>query len=150
MDEAVEALVRAQGEVKRGPDFEKLRLERALAYMVEVKERWRREAERVKGINARLRKVLQARGLRTLAPWWKLGCEEIDASGLHFSNETPLDRVPFSFRVRNCLRNAGKPWATVGDLRQVSEAELFCMANFGKVSLAEVRRWIWMTKPGEG
>ena len=96
---------------------------------------------------------------KKLAPWWKLGCEEVDDSVLYYHNDTKLEDMPFGTRLMNCLEHAKVGWrgwgrqheepmacGTVGEMRQLSEAELLCLGNFGKKTLKEFKDFIWMRK----
>jgi DNA-directed RNA polymerase alpha subunit len=52
-------------------------------------------------------------------------------------DDTPLDQVRFSTRIRNVLMEAG--WKTVGEVRQASDATLLSLPDFGKASVAHLR-----------
>ena len=49
-------------------------------------------------------------------------------------NDTPIDRVRFSRRIRNVLAAAGLK--TVGDVREISDDTLLSFQDFGKGSVA--------------
>ena len=55
-----------------------------------------------------------------------------------FPDDTPIERVPFSTRVRNVLAAAGLK--TVGEVREVSDSMLLAFHDFGPGSLATVRQ----------
>jgi DNA-directed RNA polymerase alpha subunit len=52
-------------------------------------------------------------------------------------DDTPLDNVRFSTRVRNALTSAG--WTTVGEIREASDATLLGLQDLGMGSLAHLR-----------
>lgn len=140
--------------------LDRIGLEHRVADAERVAEYWRREADRLAAANARRLAALKARRGRKLAPWWRLGCEQIDSSGLYYPDEMKLEDVPFKCRTFNCLKNAREGWrgrhreheeplacGTVGEMRKLNEAELLGLDNFGKVSLADFNRVIWMQRP---
>lgn len=61
------------------------------------------------------------------------------------SDNTPIDRLPFSNRVVSCLRRMSIK--TVGDLRQISDRELLRIPNFGPHSLNEIKEVLSKHKP---
>ena len=52
-------------------------------------------------------------------------------------DDTPLDNVRFSTRVRNAVTEAG--WKTVGEIREASDATLLGLPDLGKGSVAHLR-----------
>ena len=52
-------------------------------------------------------------------------------------DDTPIENVRFSTRVRNALTSAG--WTTVGEIREASDATLLGLQKFGMGSLAHLR-----------
>jgi hypothetical protein len=54
-------------------------------------------------------------------------------------DEFPLERVIFTPRTSNVLKNWFKPNATVGDVRRSDDRDLLRMPNFGHKGLRELR-----------
>jgi Bacterial RNA polymerase, alpha chain C terminal domain len=54
------------------------------------------------------------------------------------SDDTPIERVLFSIRIQNALKAADLK--TVGEVREVSEATLISLPDFGRGSLSELAR----------
>ena len=52
-------------------------------------------------------------------------------------DDTPIDHVRFSTRVRNVLTTAGVK--TVGEIREASDATLLSLQDLGKGSVAHLR-----------
>jgi DNA-directed RNA polymerase alpha subunit len=52
-------------------------------------------------------------------------------------DDTPIDNVRFSTRIRTALAAAG--WKTVGEIREASDATLLSLQNLGKGSVAHLR-----------
>jgi len=52
-------------------------------------------------------------------------------------DNTPIDNVRFSTRIRNALTAAG--WRTVGEIREASDATLLGLRDLGKGSVAQLR-----------
>lgn len=52
-------------------------------------------------------------------------------------DNTPIDNVRFSTRIRNALTAAG--WKTVGEIREASDASLLGLPNIGKGSVSHLR-----------
>jgi DNA-directed RNA polymerase alpha subunit len=52
-------------------------------------------------------------------------------------DDTPLDKVRLSTRVRNALSAAG--WKTVGEIRQASDATLLGLQDLGQGSVSQLR-----------
>jgi DNA-directed RNA polymerase alpha subunit len=52
-------------------------------------------------------------------------------------DNTPLDNVRFSTRIRNALTEAG--WKTVGEVREASDETLLSLPDLGKGSVAHLR-----------
>jgi len=52
-------------------------------------------------------------------------------------DDTPLDKVRFSTRIRNAVAAAG--WKTVGEIREASDATLLGLPDLGKGSVAHLR-----------
>jgi DNA-directed RNA polymerase alpha subunit len=52
-------------------------------------------------------------------------------------DNTPIDNVRFSTRIRNAITAAG--WKTVGEIREASDATLLGLQDLGKGSVAHLR-----------
>jgi DNA-directed RNA polymerase alpha subunit len=52
-------------------------------------------------------------------------------------DNTPIDNVRFSTRIRNAVTAAG--WRTVGEIREASDATLLGLQDLGKGSVAHLR-----------
>jgi DNA-directed RNA polymerase alpha subunit len=52
-------------------------------------------------------------------------------------DDTPIDKVRFSTRIRNAVTAAG--WKTVGEIREASEATLLSLQDLGKSSVTHLR-----------
>jgi DNA-directed RNA polymerase alpha subunit len=52
-------------------------------------------------------------------------------------DDTPIDRVRFSTRIRNALMASG--WTTVGEIRDASDATLLGLQDLGKGSVTYLR-----------
>jgi DNA-directed RNA polymerase alpha subunit len=52
-------------------------------------------------------------------------------------DDTPLDHVQFSARIRNAISAAG--WQTVGEIREASDATLLSLQDLGKESVTNLR-----------
>jgi DNA-directed RNA polymerase alpha subunit len=52
-------------------------------------------------------------------------------------DDTPIENVRFSTRVRNALTSAG--WRTIGEIREASDATLLGLQDLGMGSLAHLR-----------
>jgi DNA-directed RNA polymerase alpha subunit len=52
-------------------------------------------------------------------------------------DDTALDNVRFSTRIRNAVRGAG--WKTVGEVRETSDATLLSLPDLGPGSVAHLR-----------
>ncbi len=52
-------------------------------------------------------------------------------------DDTPLDKVQFSARIRNAISTAG--WKTVGEIREASDATLLSLQDLGKGSVTHLR-----------
>jgi len=52
-------------------------------------------------------------------------------------DNTPLDNVRFSTRIRNAVTEAG--WKTVGEVREASDETLLSLRDLGKGSVAHLR-----------
>jgi DNA-directed RNA polymerase alpha subunit len=52
-------------------------------------------------------------------------------------DNTPIDNVRFSARIRNALTATG--WTTVGEIREASDATLLSLQDFGHASVAHLR-----------
>lgn len=52
-------------------------------------------------------------------------------------DDTPIDNVRFSTRIRNAITAAG--WRTVGEIREASDATLLALPDLGKGSVAHLR-----------
>ena len=62
---------------------------------------------------------------------------KLEVPGPDLPEDTPLEEIKFSTRVRNALRDAG--FKTVGEVRGTSDAALFSLQNLGWKSLRELR-----------
>lgn len=63
--------------------------------------------------------------------------KELKKSRKHQMLETPISDFELSVRSRNCLRKMNI--RTIGDLLNISEAELLAYKNFGETSLREIK-----------
>ena len=52
-------------------------------------------------------------------------------------DDTPIDKVRFSARVRNAISATG--WKTVGEIREASDATLLSLPDLGKGSVSYLR-----------
>ena len=52
-------------------------------------------------------------------------------------DDTPIDKVRFSSRIRNAIAAAG--WNTVGEIREASDATLLSLQDLGKGSVTHLR-----------
>jgi len=52
-------------------------------------------------------------------------------------DDTPLDNVRLSSRIRNALSAAG--WKTVGEIREASDETLLSLQDLGKGSVSHLR-----------
>jgi DNA-directed RNA polymerase alpha subunit len=52
-------------------------------------------------------------------------------------DDTPIDNVRFSTRIRNALAATG--WKTVGEIREVSDATMLGLQDLGKGSVTHLR-----------
>ncbi len=52
-------------------------------------------------------------------------------------DDTPIDKVRFSARIRNAISAAG--WKTVGEIREASDATLLSLPDLGKGSVSYLR-----------
>jgi DNA-directed RNA polymerase alpha subunit len=52
-------------------------------------------------------------------------------------DDTPIDSVRFSTRIRTALQAAG--WKTVGEIREASDATLLGLQDLGKGSVSQLR-----------
>ena len=52
-------------------------------------------------------------------------------------DDTPLNKVRFSSRIRNAISAAG--WKTVGEVREASDATLLSLPDLGKGSVTHLR-----------
>src|ERR1700736_4416508 len=52
-------------------------------------------------------------------------------------DDTPLDKVRFSTRIRNAISVAG--WKTVGEIRETSDGTLLSLPDLGKGSVSHLR-----------
>jgi Bacterial RNA polymerase, alpha chain C terminal domain len=60
-------------------------------------------------------------------------------------DSTPIEDLDISIRLRNACLNANI--LTVGDMRRVTDGEMLRRPNFGRVSLAEMRKFAPYTGP---
>ena len=58
-------------------------------------------------------------------------------------DDTPIDHVRFSTRVRNVLTTAGVK--TVGEIREASDAMLLSLQDLGKGSVAHLRETLGLS-----
>lgn len=54
------------------------------------------------------------------------------------SDDTPLDKVRLSSRIRKALSAAG--WKTVGEVREASDETLLSLPDLGKGSVSQIRQ----------
>jgi DNA-directed RNA polymerase alpha subunit len=52
-------------------------------------------------------------------------------------DDTPIDNVRFSTRIRNALMTSG--WTTVGEIREASDATLLSLQDLGRTSVIHLR-----------
>ena len=57
-------------------------------------------------------------------------------------DDTPIEHVLFSTRIKNALRTAGLK--TAGEVREISDETLISLPDFGRGSLFELRRKLGM------
>jgi DNA-directed RNA polymerase alpha subunit len=62
-------------------------------------------------------------------------------------DETPIDNVRFSTRIKNALNAAGVK--TVGEIRQVSDATLLSFQDLGASSIARLRKTVGPAPKGK-
>jgi len=70
----------------------------------------------------------------------RTGLETFDEEGSEFEAKAPdarIEELDFSVRTYNCLKKANV--LTIGELVQLTEADLLSIRNFGRKSLTEVR-----------
>ena len=71
----------------------------------------------------------------------RLSREAMEGPALHpapeLPDDTPLDRVQFSSRIRNAISTAG--WKTVGEIREAPDATLLSLQDLGKGSVKHLR-----------
>jgi DNA-directed RNA polymerase alpha subunit len=68
-------------------------------------------------------------------------------------DDTPIEKVRFSTRIRNALTVAG--WKTVGEIREASDATLLGLQDLGKGSVSHLRETLGLpstdgVRPGIG
>jgi DNA-directed RNA polymerase alpha subunit len=63
-------------------------------------------------------------------------------------DNTPIDNVRFSTRIRNAVTAAG--WKTVGDIREASDATLLDLQDLGKGSVAHLRETLGLLPSKDG
>src|SRR5258705_10934847 len=63
-------------------------------------------------------------------------------------DDTPIENVRFSTRVRNALTTAGLK--TVGEIREASDAMLLSLQDLGKGSVAHLRETLGLQPMGSG
>jgi len=63
-------------------------------------------------------------------------------------DDTPIENVRFSTRVRNALTTAGVK--TVGEIREASDAMLLSLQDLGKGSVAHLRETLGLQPMGSG
>jgi DNA-directed RNA polymerase alpha subunit len=68
-------------------------------------------------------------------------------------DDTPIEKVRFSTRIRNALTVAG--WKTVGEIREASDATLLGLQDLGKGSVSHLRETLGLpstdgVRPGSG
>ena len=61
-------------------------------------------------------------------------------------DDTPLDKVRFSTRIRNAVTAAG--WKTIGEIREASDATLLGLPDLGKGSVAHLRETLGLPASG--
>ena len=71
----------------------------------------------------------------------RLAREAVDEPTLYpapeLPDDTPLDKVRFSSRIRNVISATG--WKTVGEVREASDATLLSLPDLGKGSVTHLR-----------
>ena len=71
----------------------------------------------------------------------RLTREAVEGPMLHpapeLPDDTPIDKVRFSPRVRNAISATG--WKTVGEIREASDATLLSLPDLGKGSVSYLR-----------
>ncbi len=68
-------------------------------------------------------------------------------------DDTPIDKVQFSSRIRNAISAAG--WKTVGEIREASDETLLSLQDLGKGSVPYLRETLGLpstdgVRPGGG
>ena len=72
--------------------------------------------------------------------------------GPELPDDTPIEKVRFSTRVRKAVSAAG--WKTVGEIREASDADLLSLQDLGKGSVSYLRETLGLpstdgVRPGE-
>ena len=72
--------------------------------------------------------------------------------GRELPDDTPIEKVRFSTRVRKAVTAAG--WKTVGEIREASDADLLSLQDLGKGSVSYLRETLGLpstdgVRPGE-
>jgi DNA-directed RNA polymerase alpha subunit len=105
----------------------------------ERKELRGREAKEAIADHEQGRRALQDNLERLRAE--RLAREAIDGPTLYptpeIPDDTPIDNVRFSTRIRNALRVSG--WTTIGEVREASDATLLSLQDLGQGSLTYLR-----------
>ena len=58
-------------------------------------------------------------------------------------DDTPIDKVRFSSRIRNAIAAAG--WETVGEIREASDATLLSLQDLGRGSVSHLRETLGLS-----
>ena len=58
-------------------------------------------------------------------------------------DDTPIDNVRFSTRIRTALTRAG--WKTVGEIREASDAILLSLQDIGRGSVSNLRETLGLS-----
>ena len=87
-------------------------------------------------------KMLSERFMKTMNAGGKSASHEAAAGPMLYPapelpDDTPLDNVRFSTRIRNAVTAAG--WKTVGEIREASDVTLLGLQDLGKGSVAHLR-----------
>ena len=77
----------------------------------------------------------------------RLAREAVEGPMLHpapeLPDDTPIDKVQFSTRVRNAISAAG--WKTVGEIREASDTTLLSLQDLGRGSVSHLRKTLGLS-----
>jgi hypothetical protein len=73
----------------------------------------------------------------------------VPQDGKRLPDDTPLSDVVLTGRARNVCRYPEPEITTVGQLRKMTDFELICRANCGKMTLLELRLLTGQWQPGK-